>query len=73
MNQSTFGRPSSMGLNNNFANKSVVNNRSSQSFNNFGLGESGQGAQKSGKFITKTDALPQTFDVKAMEAKRPVN
>ena len=58
-----------MGLDSGFGSQSVLVNRNRAS-QDFSVG--GAGAQKT-KFISKTDSLPQNFDVKAMEAKRLPN
>ena len=73
MNQSTIafgGKRNSMGLDGNFASQSVMIDRNARR-NSSGL--DGFGGPKQTKFINKTDSLPPTFDVKAVEAKRLPN
>lgn len=76
MNQSTinFGQKrNSLGLDNAFGSQSVfVDRTASRRSSNLEQPTSFFNAQKP-KFITKTDSLPPTFDLKAVEAKRLPN
>ena len=73
MNQSTissFGnKRNSMGLEGNFASQSVFVDRNA-SRRSSGLDPF---SSKQTKFINKTDSLPPTFDIKAVEARRQQN
>ena len=70
MNQSTINfKRNSLGMDNNFGSQSVLVDRKRQS----GQGGLDGFGQKTTKFISKTDSLPVTFDLKAVEAQRKPN